>query len=40
MIDAKPLLDELVGSGVAGGLAGGLAGGRCPENPRSFGETR
>ena len=27
MIDAKRLLDELVGSGVAGGLAGGLAGG-------------
>ena len=27
MIDAKRLLDQLVGSGVAGGLAGGLAGG-------------
>jgi uncharacterized membrane protein YebE (DUF533 family) len=27
MIDAKRLLNELVGSGVAGGLAGGLAGG-------------
>lgn len=26
MIDAKRLLDQLVGSGVAGGLAGGLAG--------------
>jgi uncharacterized membrane protein YebE (DUF533 family) len=27
MIDAKRLLDQLVGSGVAGGLAGGIAGG-------------
>ncbi len=27
MIDAKRLVDQLVGSGVAGGLAGGLAGG-------------
>jgi uncharacterized membrane protein YebE (DUF533 family) len=27
MFDAKRLLDQLVGSGVAGGLAGGLAGG-------------
>ncbi len=27
MIDAKRLLDQLVGSGAAGGLAGGLAGG-------------
>lgn len=27
MIDAKKLLDQLIGSGVAGGLAGGLAGG-------------
>lgn len=27
MIDAKGLLDQLVGSGVAGGLAGGVAGG-------------
>jgi uncharacterized membrane protein YebE (DUF533 family) len=27
MIDAKRLLDQLVGSGMAGGLAGGLAGG-------------
>ena len=27
MIDAKRLLDQLVGSGVAGGLAGGVAGG-------------
>lgn len=27
MFDAKRLLDELVGSGVAGGFAGGLAGG-------------
>jgi uncharacterized membrane protein YebE (DUF533 family) len=27
MIDAKRVLDQLVGSGVAGGLAGGLAGG-------------
>ena len=27
MFDAKKMLDQLVGSGVAGGLAGGLAGG-------------
>ena len=27
MIDAKRLLDQLVGSGAAGGFAGGLAGG-------------
>ena len=27
MFDAKSLLDQLVGSGVAGGFAGGLAGG-------------
>jgi uncharacterized membrane protein YebE (DUF533 family) len=27
MIDAKRVLDQLIGSGVAGGLAGGLAGG-------------
>jgi hypothetical protein len=28
MIDPKPLLDELVGKGVAGGLAGGALAGR------------
>ena len=26
MFDAKRILDQLVGSGVAGGLAGGVAG--------------